>query len=94
MSTFTLVHHTLPDIHFSEPEDWDEAQAQLFGTVHCEYPFGVEFLCHHINVHIPHHLSTAIPSYNLRLRPSQFAKDVGQFAARASLFLEADEADY
>lgn len=67
MSTFTLVHHTIPEIQFQEPDGWDAAQAQLFGTVHCDYPFGVEFLCHHINVHIPHHLSTAIPSYNLRL---------------------------
>lgn len=67
MSTFTLVHHTLPDIQFREPIEWNAAQAQLFGTVHCEYPFWVEFLCHHINVHIPHHLSTAIPSYNLRM---------------------------
>lgn len=67
MSTFTLVHHSLPDIQFREPEDWDAAEAQLFGTVHCEYPAWVELLCHHINVHIPHHLSTAIPSYNLRM---------------------------
>lgn len=67
MSTFTLVHHTLPDIQFKEPEEWDAAQAQLFGTVHCDYPKWIEFLCHDINVHIPHHLCTAIPSYNLRL---------------------------
>jgi omega-6 fatty acid desaturase (delta-12 desaturase) len=67
MSTFTLVHHTAPDINFQEPEHWDEAKAQLSGTVHCEYPVWVEFLCNHINVHVPHHLSTAIPSYNLRM---------------------------
>lgn len=74
MSTFTLVHHTLPDIQFKEPEEWDAAQAQLFGTVHCDYPKWVEFLCHDINVHIPHHLSTAIPSYNLRLADSSLVK--------------------
>jgi omega-6 fatty acid desaturase (delta-12 desaturase) len=67
MSTFTLVHHTIPTIHFQEPTDWQEAKAQLSGTVHCDYPAWVEFLCHDINVHVPHHLSTAIPSYNLRL---------------------------
>jgi acyl-lipid omega-6 desaturase (Delta-12 desaturase) len=66
MSTFTIVHHTLPEIPFQEPDVWNEAQAQLFGTVHCDYPPGVELFCHHINVHIPHHVSTAIPSYNLR----------------------------
>lgn len=77
MSTFTLVHHTLPDIQFKEPEEWDAAQAQLFGTVHCDYPRWIEFLCHDINVHIPHHLSTAIPSYNLRLAHQSLVKNWG-----------------
>ncbi|QIZ72527.1 fatty acid desaturase [Oxynema aestuarii] len=66
MSTFTIVHHTTPDIAFATPDRWNEAKAQLCGTVHCDYPRWVEFLCHDINVHVPHHLSTAIPSYNLR----------------------------
>ena len=66
MSTFTLVHHTAPDIPFSPAEEWNAATAQLTGTVHCDYPHWIELLCHDINVHIPHHISTAIPSYNLR----------------------------
>lgn len=66
MSTFTLVHHTAPDIPFYPEETWHEVRSQLSGTVHCDYPGWVEFLCHNINVHIPHHISTAIPSYNLR----------------------------
>jgi len=66
MSTFTIVHHTLPEIPFERDEDWHEAGAQLTGTVHCNYPKWVEFLCFDINVHIPHHLSTGIPWYNLR----------------------------
>jgi omega-6 fatty acid desaturase (delta-12 desaturase) len=66
MSTFTLVHHTDPNIPFRPAAIWNEAQAQLAGTVHCTYPRWVEWLCHDINVHVPHHLSTAIPSYNLR----------------------------
>ena len=67
MSTFTLVHHTDPEIPFYSTEKWQAASAQLFGTVHCNYPRWVEILCHDINVHIPHHISTAIPSYNLRM---------------------------
>jgi acyl-lipid omega-6 desaturase (Delta-12 desaturase) len=66
MSTFTIVHHTDPDIQFVYPHQWNQALAQLEGTVHCTYPRWVEILCHDINVHIPHHISTAIPSYNLR----------------------------
>jgi acyl-lipid omega-6 desaturase (Delta-12 desaturase) len=66
MSTFTIVHHTAPEIPFQTPENWHEARAQLAGSVHCDYPAWVEFLCHDINVHVPHHVCTAIPSYNLR----------------------------
>lgn len=67
MSTFTLVHHTTMDIPFRPAETWNAAEAQLFGTVHCSYPRWIEILCHDINVHIPHHVSVGIPSYNLRL---------------------------
>ena len=67
MSTFTLVHHTAPDIQFRPTETWNEVEAQLAGTVHCDYPKWVEVLCHDISVHVPHHISTGIPSYNLRL---------------------------
>jgi omega-6 fatty acid desaturase (delta-12 desaturase) len=67
MSTFTLVHHTLPHIPFLPAQKWSDARARLTLTVHCEYPKWIEFLCHHINVHVPHHVSTGIPQYNLRM---------------------------
>ncbi|MEO0459173.1 MAG: fatty acid desaturase [Cyanobacteria bacterium P01_A01_bin.114] len=67
MSTFTLVHHTAPDIQFRPIETWNAVESQLAGTVHCSYPRWVEILCHDINVHVPHHISVSIPSYNLRM---------------------------
>jgi omega-6 fatty acid desaturase (delta-12 desaturase) len=79
MSTFTLVHHTFPDIPFSPAEKWHEAMAQLSGSVHCNYPGWVEFLCHDINVHVPHHVSTAIPSYNLRKAYSSIKENWGEY---------------
>ena len=66
MSTFTLVHHTIPEIQFRPAAEWNEVEAQLGGTLHCDYPKWVEVLCHDINVHVPHHVSVGIPSYNLR----------------------------
>mmetsp|Transcript_14719 Transcript_14719/g.24362 ORF Transcript_14719/g.24362 Transcript_14719/m.24362 type:complete len:805 (-) Transcript_14719:692-3106(-) len=66
MSTFTMVHHTIPMIPFLPEKTWDDTKARLTYTVHCEYPYWIEFLCHQINVHVPHHVSTAIPCYNLR----------------------------
>ena len=38
MSTFTVVHHTAPHIPFKDAKEWDAAQAQLSGTVHCDFP--------------------------------------------------------
>ena len=38
MSTFTVVHHTAPHIPFKPAGEWNAAQAQLSGTVHCDYP--------------------------------------------------------
>jgi omega-6 fatty acid desaturase (delta-12 desaturase) len=79
MSTFTIVHHTLPDVPFATANKWNEALAQLFGTIHCDYPRWVEILCHDINVHVPHHISTAIPSYNLRLAYSSIKENWGAY---------------
>lgn len=33
-----MVHHTAPHIPFKTSEEWNAAQAQLNGTVHCSYP--------------------------------------------------------
>jgi omega-6 fatty acid desaturase (delta-12 desaturase) len=79
MSTFTIVHHTAADIPFKPTEEWNAAEAQLVGSVHCDYPRWVEFLCHDINVHVPHHVSTAIPSYNLRMAHRSLKETWGDY---------------
>jgi len=67
MSTFTLLHHTAPHIPFLDESKWRDSVAALQYTVHCNYPAWLDFLCHDISVHIPHHVSPAIPHYRLRL---------------------------
>lgn len=79
MSTFTLVHHTEPNIQFRPTQTWNAAEAQLSGTVHCTYPRWVEVLCHDINVHIPHHICVAIPAYNLRLAHESLKQNWGSY---------------
>lgn len=39
-----MVHHTAPHIPFKYSEEWNAAQAQLNGTVHCDYPQWYEIL--------------------------------------------------
>lgn len=86
MSTFTLVHHTLPDIQFRPTESWNAVEAQLGGTVHCQYPRWVEILCHDINVHVPHHISVGIPSYNLRKAHASLKQNWGNLMHREETF--------
>ncbi|KAJ0090890.1 hypothetical protein Patl1_14790 [Pistacia atlantica] len=84
MSTFTMVHHTAPHIPFKSSNEWNAAQAQLNGTVHCDYPSWIEILCHDINVHIPHHISSRIPSYNLRAAHKSIQENWGKYLNEAS----------
>ncbi|MEM7726802.1 MAG: fatty acid desaturase [Cyanobacteria bacterium P01_A01_bin.45] len=79
MSTFTLVHHTNTEVPFTPEPEWNAAIAQLSGSVHCDYPRWVEFLCHDINVHVPHHISTAIPAYKLRLAQQSLRENWGSY---------------
>ncbi|KAK0572555.1 hypothetical protein LWI29_033414 [Acer saccharum] len=83
MSTFTMVHHTAPHIPFKPSDKWNAAQAQLNGTVHCDYPRWIELLCHDINVHIPHHVSTRIPSYNLKAAHESLHQNWGKYMNEA-----------
>ncbi len=78
MSTFTIVHHTIPEISFQPAAQWSAGDAQLAGTVHCTYPRWIEILCHDINVHVPHHVSTGIPSYNLRSAHANLKENWGE----------------
>ncbi len=78
MSTFTIVHHTIPEISFQPEDKWNAGDAQLAGTVHCSYPRWIEVLCHDINVHVPHHVSTGIPSYNLRQAHANLKENWGE----------------
>ncbi|KAG6504782.1 hypothetical protein ZIOFF_037129 [Zingiber officinale] len=84
MSTFTMVHHTAPHIPFKTSDEWHAAQAQLNGTVHCNYPRWIEILCHDINVHIPHHISSRIPSYNLREAHKVLQDNWGEYLNEAN----------
>jgi omega-6 fatty acid desaturase (delta-12 desaturase) len=49
------------------------------GTVDCEYPRWVEFLCHDISVHVPHHVNSKIPWYNLRAANESLKQNWGQY---------------
>lgn len=38
----------------------------------------MEFLCHDINVHVPHHVNSKIPWYNLRAATDSLRENWGQ----------------
>jgi len=42
----------------------------------------VEFLTHDISVHVPHHVNSKIPWYNLRMAHASLQKNWGQVRCR------------
>jgi len=79
MSTFTVIHHTAPHIPFKPASEWNAAKAQLSGTVHCDYPWWVDFLTHDISWHVPHHVNSKIPWYNLRKATESLRENWGDY---------------
>lgn len=79
MALYTFLHHTADDIAYLDSDDWTPIAAQLDGTVNCLAPRWLSFLHLNIDVHIPHHVTTSVPSYHLR---------AANEAIRASVFGE------
>ena len=67
LSVFTFFHHTSPDRTLFPNASWTMEKGQLGGTIHVKYPAIIEWFCHDINWHIPHHVCVGIPHYHLRL---------------------------
>lgn len=66
MSLYTYFHHTSTDVTFHHAEEWNPFVAQMDGTINAFTPRWISYLHMNIDVHIPHHVSTRIPSYHLR----------------------------
>lgn len=47
----------------------------------------VEFLCHDINVHVPHHVNSKIPWYNLRAATDSLRQNWGQVSPQAPIYV-------
>ena len=66
MALYTFLHHTADDVVFLDADRWTPIAGQLDGTVNCLAPRWLSFLHLNIDVHIPHHVTTSVPSYHLR----------------------------
>jgi omega-6 fatty acid desaturase (delta-12 desaturase) len=91
MGLYTFVHHTAEDLPWFEPEAWRPGAVPLM-TVNCRLPEAISQLHFRIDVHVPHHVSTAIPSYRLReanaaLHHSAFGSQVREFPFRPAYLL-------
>ncbi len=81
MSTYTYQHHTSETMQFYSKSEWNPYKAQILSTLNVLFPRVISYLHFGIDVHTPHHLSTAIPCYHLReayqeIKESQYGKDI------------------
>ncbi|ONM04470.1 Omega-6 fatty acid desaturase chloroplastic [Zea mays] len=49
-----------------------------------DFYYRIEILCHDINVHVPHHISPRIPSYNLRAAYDSIKQNWGKYVNEAN----------
>ena len=65
-SITTLMHHSAEDIPYLTAEYWTRNASRLLVTTDFVYPRWLLFLTHNISLHTAHHVSPAVPFYNLR----------------------------
>jgi len=79
LSTFTYFHHrNTESAGWKQDEDWDKVYGALLSTIHVDYPTWVEFLTLNINWHLPHHVCSSVPWYNLRRATFSMAQAYGK----------------
>lgn len=66
MAIYTYLHHTAEGKKFYPEDEWTAYKGRFKGTVNCTVPRWLSFLHLNIDIHIPHHVSTKVPCYNLR----------------------------
>ncbi len=65
-SITTLMHHSCEDIPYLPEKYWTRNASKLLVTTDYTYPRWLLALTHNISLHTAHHVSTAVPFYNLR----------------------------
>ena len=65
-SLTTLMHHSAEDVPYLPERYWTRNASRLLVTTDYLYPRWLLFLTHNISLHTAHHVSTAVPFYNLR----------------------------
>jgi omega-6 fatty acid desaturase (delta-12 desaturase) len=64
-SITTLMHHSAEDIPYLQAQYWTRNASRLLVTTDYVYPRWLLFLTHNISLHTAHHVSPAVPFYNL-----------------------------
>jgi omega-6 fatty acid desaturase (delta-12 desaturase) len=69
------VHHTHVRVSWhDDKKKWADAQPFVSTTVHLTFPFNIGALMHHIMEHTAHHVSMAVPLYQLK-KAQQWLED-------------------
>lgn len=93
MSLYTFQHHTSDEMEFYNPKEWNPYKGQILSTYNSLNPRFLSFLHLNIDVHTPHHLSTAIPCYHLRpayeeLKESIYKEDLKEGKLNLGYYLK------
>ena len=63
---FFFVQHQYEDVYWAEKDEWNFAEAAVFGSSHYNLPAPLRWFSGNIGLHHIHHLRPRIPNYSLQ----------------------------
>jgi len=80
IALFVYLHHTHPDIpFFNQRDEWSQSLGQIYCSTVIRCSRISEALTHNILIHVPHHVSPAIPFYQLKPAYEDLKRVYGQY---------------
>ena len=80
------IHHINPNIRWKKGDDWTPFYGQMKATTVYRLPSWVNFFAHNIMIHVPHHVDTRIPFYNLPAALQAIEKEYGECPVKSRSF--------
>jgi len=81
------IQHIQDTVPWKQKEGWNQFYGQVIGTTNYKTNFFLNFFLHNILIHLPHHVHSLIPFYNLPRALDELKRDYPDYVVlKESLF--------
>ncbi len=73
------IQHIQDEVNWKPKEEWNQFYGQVIGTTNYKTNYFLNFFLHNILIHLPHHVHSAIPFYNLPRALDELKRDYPEY---------------